>query len=638
MRRGCFTFALVFALLALAPPEVEAFCGFYVSGADAKLYNNATMVVLMREGMRTVLSMQNNYEGPPQDFAMVVPVPSILQKENVKTLPSEVFDKVDRLASPRLVEYWEQDPCVARSSGGVDDILSGLGSSGLRRAVGAEASGVTIKAQFKVGEYEVVILSATEALGLEAWLKEHDYNIPDGASEVLRPYIAAGMYFFVARVDTNKVTFGADGQATLSPLRFHYDSKVFRLPVRLGLLNAKGRQDLLIHILARNTRYEAANAPNVTLPTNLIVPNATRSRFGEFYTTLLDRTLEKRPGAVVTEYSWNSGNCDPCPGPPLHHQDLLTLGADVVPEPDEVAPQAKTRAVVQLAPTAVQGRDRSAVQRVLGRRGRTLLQPCYSPDIAKRVRRPQIRARLTFTINPAGRVVTSRVENAPDSIATCVERRVKRLRFPATRAAGMAQVDVNLLLLVIGDRAPAMRPNTWTLTRLHARYDAQSLKRDLVFRRAAPISGGRGVPQGEQGELAERGANKSTLNTFQGRYIILNPWEGPLTCAQPQRGHWGGAPPRFVPQPTGDPPSPEPEPPAELEPTPEPPAKDPSEATLEPTTDQEKPTDSPAPTPPPPEAEGSAACHPVRGRPGGGWWLWGAFVVGLLALRRTRTT
>lgn len=39
----------------------NAFCGFYVSGADQTLFNNATQVVLMREGTRTVLSMQNDY-------------------------------------------------------------------------------------------------------------------------------------------------------------------------------------------------------------------------------------------------------------------------------------------------------------------------------------------------------------------------------------------------------------------------------------------------------------------------------------------------------------------------------------------------------------------------------------------------
>jgi hypothetical protein len=66
-----------------ASPVAHAFCGFYVSGADAKLFNNATIVVLMREGTRTVLSMQNNYQGPAEDFAMVVPVPVVLKSKRV---------------------------------------------------------------------------------------------------------------------------------------------------------------------------------------------------------------------------------------------------------------------------------------------------------------------------------------------------------------------------------------------------------------------------------------------------------------------------------------------------------------------------------------------------------------------------
>src|SRR6202007_2790903 len=99
-------------LAAAAPRPASAFCGFYVSGAGQKLFNNATTVVLMREGTRTVLAMQNNYQGPPERFAMVVPVPVVLQKENVRTLPRELFAKLEQLDSPRLVEYWEQDPCA----------------------------------------------------------------------------------------------------------------------------------------------------------------------------------------------------------------------------------------------------------------------------------------------------------------------------------------------------------------------------------------------------------------------------------------------------------------------------------------------------------------------------------------------
>ena len=107
--RSCFA---VLVALAAAPATADAFCGFYVSGAESGMFNNATQVVLMREGTRTVLSMQNNYQGPPSDFAMVVPVPVVLQEENVKTLPREVFSKVDAMGAPRLVEYWEMDPCM----------------------------------------------------------------------------------------------------------------------------------------------------------------------------------------------------------------------------------------------------------------------------------------------------------------------------------------------------------------------------------------------------------------------------------------------------------------------------------------------------------------------------------------------
>src|ERR1700689_2322869 len=101
MRLPPLALPLAVLLSAVAPRPASAFCGFYVGGAGAKLFNNATMVVLMREGTRTVLSMQNNYQGPPERFAMVVPVPVVLQKENVRTLTPDIFSRVDKLAAPR---------------------------------------------------------------------------------------------------------------------------------------------------------------------------------------------------------------------------------------------------------------------------------------------------------------------------------------------------------------------------------------------------------------------------------------------------------------------------------------------------------------------------------------------------------
>jgi hypothetical protein len=328
---------MVALAISALPARAEAFCGFYVSGADGNLYNNATQVTLMREGTRTVLAMQNNYQGPPQNFAMIVPVPIVLQKENVKTLARDVFSRVDQLAAPRLVEYWEQDPCAPQvqyeAKGGAVPMAAPVSRSAGRK----DDLGVTVEAQFTVGEYEVVILSAKDALGLDTWLRREKYAIPAGAEALLKPYVQSGMKFFVAKVDVSKVAFGEHG-AMLSPLRFHYDSETFNLPVRLGLINSSGTQDLIVHILAKGQRYEVANYPNVTVPTNLDVNENARGKFGTFYASLFDRTIEKNPKAVVTEYAWDASSCDPCPTPALTMAELATLGADALPSAQPVAP------------------------------------------------------------------------------------------------------------------------------------------------------------------------------------------------------------------------------------------------------------------------------------------------------------
>ncbi|MGD0525221.1 MAG: DUF2330 domain-containing protein [Polyangiaceae bacterium] len=334
------------AALAIARPA-GAFCGFYVSGADTPLTNDATLVVMMRDGTRTVLSMRNTYTGPPQDFAMVVPVPVVLHEANVKVLPRDIFEKVDRLTAPRLVEYWEQDPCRPQVMYEMAPAApAGMAMADAPEEKSAAEHHVKIEARFAVGEYDVVVLSAQDSSGLDAWLHENHYKIPDGAEPYLRPYVQMGMKFFVAKVNVAKVKFeGSPGKprVVLSPLRFHYDADDFFLPVRLGLINSAGKQDLVTVILAKGQRYEVANYDNVSIPTNLEVADATRRQFASFYASLFDRVVERHPRAVVTEYSWDASSCDPCPIPPLEGDDLATLGADVLPSGNDGAGFVVTR-------------------------------------------------------------------------------------------------------------------------------------------------------------------------------------------------------------------------------------------------------------------------------------------------------
>jgi len=317
-------------------PLIFAFCGFYVSGSGGKMFNDATEVVLMRDGTRTVLSMQNDYKGPLEDFAMVVPVPVVLHDGDVKTLDPKVFEHVDALGSPRLVEYWEQDPCPVPMEMGIGD-GAGYGRMGsvvfgAGGGTGSIRSTVKIEAKFDVAEYQVLILSATDSAGLETWLTDNHYKIPPGAEPLLRPYVEGGSKFFVAKVDPAKVHM-VGGHAALSPLRFGYDSEDFSLPIRLGLASSSGTQDLIVNILSKDKRYEVANYKNVFIPTNFDVKSSVKTRFSEFYASLFDKTIEANPHSVVTEYAWTatrSYHCDPCPGLDVTAADMAALGGDII--------------------------------------------------------------------------------------------------------------------------------------------------------------------------------------------------------------------------------------------------------------------------------------------------------------------
>ena len=335
MRHPGITISAAAIAVCAQAGAAHAFCGFYVSGSGEKMFNDATNVVLMRDGTRTVLSMQNDYKGPLDDFAMVIPVPVVLHEPDVKTLPRTVFDHTDALGSPRLVEYWEQDPCPmpvpkdekyrARPAEATPPMADAAMSSVRRESV-------KIEAKFDVAEYKILILSATDSTGLETWLTQNHYKIPPGAEPLLRPYVEGGSKFFVAKVDPKKVTM-QDGHAALSPIRFHYDSEDFTLPIRLGMANSSGKQDLIVNIISADKRYEVANYKNVFIPTNFDVKPAVKTRFAEFYAALFDKTVEASPGAVVTEYAWTAVpnyHCDPCTDADISNPDLMTLGGDIV--------------------------------------------------------------------------------------------------------------------------------------------------------------------------------------------------------------------------------------------------------------------------------------------------------------------
>ncbi|MEH1883149.1 DUF2330 domain-containing protein [Nostoc sp.] len=316
----------IVAVLCFAP-AAWAFCGFYVAKADTKLYNKASQVVIARDGDRTVLTMANDFQGEVKDFAMVVPVPTVLQKEQVRVTEPKIIERLDAFSAPRLVEYFDPDPCLAiNNSAEMDAAPAPAGAiSEARRARGDASLGVTIEARFNVGEYDILILSAKESGGLETWLKRNGYKIPRGAKQLLKPYIRSSMKFFVAKVNLDK--FEKSGYQFLRPLQISYQSPKFMLPIRLGMINATTEQDLIIYILSPQGQAEITNYRTVKIPSDANVPLFVKDKFGEFYKSMFQTAYTKEDRKVgFLEYAWDMGSCDPCSADPLSQEELKQAG------------------------------------------------------------------------------------------------------------------------------------------------------------------------------------------------------------------------------------------------------------------------------------------------------------------------
>jgi hypothetical protein len=301
------------ALAALAGPA-WAFCGFYVAQADAKLFNKSSKVVLARDGEKTAITMANDYQGDAKEFAVVIPVPTFIERKQIGIVDMPTIDHLDAFTAPRLVEYHDNDPCAPAPP--LPAAMARRGSAQMlafAQDAAGRYRGVTVEATYDVGEYDVSILSARESDGLVNWLTDNGYRIPAGAEAVLGSYIKQNMRFFVAKVNLDRMKL--IGAGYLRPLQVRYDTAKFMLPLRLGTVNADGPQDLIIYALTRNGRVETTNYRTVKLPTGVDVPLYVNDEFGKFYKALFERAVARENmRTVFVEYAWDMSWCDPCAG------------------------------------------------------------------------------------------------------------------------------------------------------------------------------------------------------------------------------------------------------------------------------------------------------------------------------------
>jgi MYXO-CTERM domain-containing protein len=323
------------ALIAAASSSAWAMPGFYAAKGSAVPTTQSTHVVVMKRGDASVVTVMSDFKGQLGPFAVVMPVPSDVTLEQVKSMRRDFVDRVDQISAPRFHEFWEMDPCDPENveqiweqdmtAKGDTAFLSGamMGLDKATRKVAKELR-LQVDPEYKEAEYTFSIVPSAE--GITKWLSGKGYKPPAGADEAVKKY--DGMNFLVAEVDDKKVELVGGRRAILSPIRYATKQPV-KVASTLGLLNSDGKQELFVYVLDTEKRFQPKGYETAFPPTNVEVDFKVKERMGEFYAGLHDLFLAKHPKTFLIEYAWPSSGCgEPCPNERLLLHELMTLGGD----------------------------------------------------------------------------------------------------------------------------------------------------------------------------------------------------------------------------------------------------------------------------------------------------------------------
>lgn len=371
-RRALFGAVLTLGALCLHAGPADALPGVIAGKGDVARVSNSSQVVLMKKGDQTVVTLWADYEGPLDRFALVLPVPSDVVLEEVKSIKRDAVDHLDEITAPRFHEFWEMDACepgeaeqewerdLKVKSGSADNFL-GMGMPDMSGGQKLPPEMLLdFDPQFKEGEYTFSMVPKGQSA--RAYLAKKGLSLPAASADALARYEAEGQQVLVADVTTSKVELAGARRALLSPIRFATRTD-YAIPETLGLANSAGQQELIVYVLHPDRRFEAQNYPNAFPPTNVAVDFAVKERLGEFYAGVHDALLAKNPKAFLVEYAWPAmKHCgEPCPNAPLAIHELLSLGVDALetdvpeaersPKPPELTDEEKAQLKAADKPT-----------------------------------------------------------------------------------------------------------------------------------------------------------------------------------------------------------------------------------------------------------------------------------------------
>lgn len=244
--------------------------------ADGKVFVRGTARVripdqsalICFDGKTERLVIETAFEGEGNEFAWIVPVPSVPKVEPATT---GVFPTLRMITRARVIghnELWWFWPlaglvvCLliwigiwSRRWADVGLILifflvlaavllPALGTAGPGGTAAFARKDVVVHAREIVGVYDTVTLSAKDAGKLVEWLESHGFNVPPGVEPVAEQYARDGWVFVAARL---RRSADEPARSVPHPLSFTFNTKRAVYPIRMtGVDNGPMTVDLYV--------------------------------------------------------------------------------------------------------------------------------------------------------------------------------------------------------------------------------------------------------------------------------------------------------------------------------------------------------------------------------------------------------
>jgi MYXO-CTERM domain-containing protein len=283
--RGWCAAGALAALALLARPEPAHACGGCFAPQRTITSVDSHRMVIALSTTQTTLWDQIRYTGDPADFVWVLPVPS--EMAAIELADQTFFEELELQTSPIVIgpNFPQPTGCApSPPSGGAQDA-----------APGTADGGVTVFEEATVGPYETVIIGSDDALALQTWLVDHDYNVPASTIPVINHYVMTGSKFVVLRLAP-----GEDVDA-MQPIRVRFPGYMATFPLKMVTVGAAGTLDMTLWIVAEQ-RYAALSYATLRIQESELTWdwNTFRSDYAEVMNAKIDAAGGK---AWIVQYA-----------------------------------------------------------------------------------------------------------------------------------------------------------------------------------------------------------------------------------------------------------------------------------------------------------------------------------------------